>query len=290
MKKTNILLVTTLLAMASFISCSKDDKDEKSGLNETISAKWEINDPKSTYSSFEFSKDGNYIVIKNMNLSSNRSGFVISPEKLLGMETNENESATRASDSNLSPIHLGTYKIEGDKIILSGFGTLEVISITAEEFSFYFTLEATGEKGQYQANKSVAVASSSRTDMLCRTWIFDKITIDETLVSAKDKKELIEEYGQNWKANFEKEMNQELKQSQVTVLFSKAGTYLVLYNGELGGESGLSEWKWANSEETAFYYSWDNWRYTGGPVPIKELTNKRLVVQEEFIIEEFIAK
>jgi hypothetical protein len=257
MTKKNLIYLWVFAFGFALVSCDKDkDKESDSGVSvNTISAKWEISDSKSPYASFEFNKDGNYIVVENVGMNSKN----LSKNSTVSLFENNSSKATitRSSESNLSPIHFGTYKIEGNKIILSGFGLIEVISITAEEFSFSFTLEATGQKNSFVAGKSdEPISSSSRTDMFCRTWVVEKMTI-----------------------------NGELDDDIIgtVVLFSKAGTYLVLYDGE-EGEAGLAEWKWANTAETKFYYSWDNWEYDweDNVVTINQLSNNILIIQENF--------
>ena len=258
MTKKNLIYLLVFAFGFSFASCDKD-KESNSGVSvNTISAKWEISDSKSPYASFEFNKDGNYIVVENVGMNS--KSFNKSSTISLFKNNNLKAAITRSSESetNLSPIHFGTYKIEGNKIILSGFGLIEVISITVEEFSFSFTLEATDEKNSFVAGKSgEPISSSSRTEMLCRTWIVEKVTLNGETQSDS------EEIG-------------------TVVLFSKAGTYLVLYPEE-EREAGLAEWKWANTEETKFYYSWKNWTdywEENNIATINQLNNNTLFFQE----------
>jgi hypothetical protein len=250
----------SLLATGIIFSGCNDKEDNPTNVTtNTISAKWEILDSKSPYASFEFNKDGNYIVVEND--VATKSSTKASIRNSLFKSNSIKIQRTSSSESNLSPIHFGNYKIEGNKIILSGFGLIEVISISQEEFSFSFTLEATGVKNSFVASKSAEpISTSSKTEMLCRTWILNKVVGDE-------------------------EMSDEIAGS--IVLFSKAGTYLVLYGGE-GGEAGLSEWKWANKEETSIYYSWDNWQedWQDNIVLIKELSSTTLKIQEDDLIYE----
>ena len=260
------------------VCCNKDSGSNNNGVNKFINAKWKISDPDSEYSSFEFNKDGNYIVIENVSTGSKRSaGLKRSQILISGMK--------RFAESNLSPIHFGTYKIEGNTIILSGFGTINIISITAEEFCFSFVLESTGKEWNYVATTEDQGQTSSRTEMLCRTWKLNKVVFDESFIPEELKEYLKKEYGANWKAEIEKEYNEELAGS--IILFSKAGTYLILYQGE-DEEAGLSEWKWANKEETAIYYSWDNWKddWEDNIVSIKDLKSTSLKMQEEGMIYE----
>jgi len=172
MKKNLIYLLVFTFA---FVSCKKDD--DKVSVNK-LSAKWEISDKNSPYSSFEFNKDGNYIVVANDVETSLRSSNTSLKSSLFNKKTsNAKGLRSSESDSNLSPIHFGTYTIEGNKIILSGFGLIETISITAEEFTFSFTLKSTGEKNSFVASKSAEpISSSSRTEMFCRTWVLRNLT------------------------------------------------------------------------------------------------------------------
>jgi hypothetical protein len=269
------------------VSCDNDNGDDGQTLSpNTISAKWEIAGSTSKYAFFEFNRDGNYIVVERVEEEKYavlKSSVGRNSPCSLFQKTVTRKASTRASsDSGLSPIHFGTYKIEGDKIILSGFGIIDVISFTAEEFTFSFTLEATGKSETYVANKAAdPISSTSRTDMFCRTWRLEKITIDESDVSEEVKKHYIEKYGTDWKTEAEKKETEE--NAGLIVLFSKAGTYLVLYAyDDADEEAGLSEWKWANKEETEIYYSWDNWEdnWTENIVQVKDLNNSTLKIQE----------
>ncbi|GHT31610.1 hypothetical protein FACS189434_01660 [Bacteroidia bacterium] len=304
MKKIAFLVAAMPLMLAGVLmSCNKSDdgggsavEDERLG---TISQKWEIEDADSPYASFEFTKAGNYIVVENGEgdgYEDDWANYFGAPSKLSKSLFSRAKAlkAKRAASSNLSPIHFGTYRIDGDKIILSGFGTLEIISLTAEEFAFSFTLEQSDETSEYHANRAAdAISSSSRTDMLCKTWQWKGLTIDDSGLTAEERQELIDEGGSNWKNDFTEMLNEELR--GMSVIISKAGTYLVLYDGDMG-EGGLAEWKWANAAETTFYYSWDNWKYFDEDedrVEIKELTDKKLVIKEEFeglvVLEELTA-
>jgi hypothetical protein len=194
-------------------------------------------------------------------------------------------AATTSSDSetNLSPIHYGTYTINGNVITLSGFGVLNIILITVEEFTFSFTLTADGETGEYTANLSAPpISESARTKMLCKAWQIDALDIDEDSISDDDRQRYIDYYGPDWKDSLILKENEELGLIGTTVLFSRAGTYLVMYAKE-DSEAGLAEWKWANGEETAFYYSWHNWNddLSNHIAYIPVLTETSCIVQQE---------
>jgi hypothetical protein len=286
-------LILNLAFMSIFVSCDNENGNEGNEtdiLKNTISAKWEISDNDSPYASFEFNKDGNYIVIeKDEEISLKSNLRTNSKQSLLKSNLTKTNMRSAKSDSNLSSIHFGTYKIEGNSIILSGFGLIEVISITNEEFSFSFTLESTREKSSFVAGKAdEPISSSSKTDMFCRTWIGEKVTIDVNALSVEDIGYYEEKYGEDWLIKLEQEETEDIK--GLVALFSKAGTYLVLYDGE-EGDAGLAEWKWANKEETKIYYSWENWQedWEDNIVTI-ELTNTSLIIHEKRWVYHMILK
>lgn len=271
MKKRFLLtsLILSLVLVFSFVSCDKSNDDEKENnglvtdddnrknLSGTISAKWEISDSNSPYASFEFSRDGNYIVILKNSDEANLRSFNASFDNSF-----VRKNYLRSSESNLPSVHFGTYRIEGEKIILSGFGFIDIISITDKEFSFSFTLEETGEKNTFATRKSETVISTSdKTDILCKTWVIQKLTDlngDETEYRKEERENII----------------------GTVVLYSRAGTYLVMYTGK---EATLAEWQWANKEETKFYYSWDNWTENWEEeniVTIIQLNNNSLIFKE----------
>jgi hypothetical protein len=160
---------------------------------------------------------------------------------------------------NLVSVHTGKYRIEKSNIILEGLGVLEVISINPKEFIFSFKLEKSNEKIEYHAVKMEnTVAKSSKTNMLCRFWKVDNVS--NPSVSS---------------------------QIGTTVLFSRAGTYLVTQDGI----TEVSEWKWGNKEETVIHYSWDKWNdnwLNNNKVIILDLSVTRLKMLEHDIIWELV--
>jgi hypothetical protein len=254
-------LVGLFMAVA-FNSCDDDENNKDNDpLVDAISAKWEISDSNSPYASFEFNKDGNYIVAERVETDAERVETTLQSSGASAgqpfIKSNSFRTAgTRLSEpeQNSSPVYFGTYRIEGNRIILSGFGSIEIISMTDDEFSFSLTLEGTKEKTDFVAEKSdEPIAASSRTDMLCRTWVLERMTEDGESIPAG---------------------------GSMTVLFSRAGTYLVSYVYE--GSTGLSSWKWANSQETQFYYSWEKWMddWNNNLVTITNLTSTSFSADE----------
>lgn len=265
-----------------FGSCKNDDP-----ANNTASAiigKWEIKDINSPYTSFEFLPEGYYIVT-NRKSDSNARHPSVSPERgFFGIP--KNLSGIRKGETVLSPFHFGKYSIDGNKITLSGFGLVEPVTITGDEFNFSFTLESTGQKDSYVANISkTTVSSSEKTDMFCKVWEIDKVRIDFTQLTEFEATLLESVYGDDWKVKLLDEYNVLLK--GLTMLSSKAGTYLLLAKPVNGseGNAGLAEWKWTSPAETAIHYSWDNWApgWEETNVEINNLTNSGVTIVENAI-------
>ena len=243
-------LVLILIVASVFAACDKENdngKDVNVSVN-TMSAKWIISDKNSPYASFEFTLEGNYIVVGNK--TTPRSGSVNSTlHPSIGPKTVN----TRASEFDESPVYFGTYSINGNKISLASLGVMEVTNISDEDISFSFKTDATGTTSNYEAEKAAPVSTSSKTDLLCRTWVVQRVShggVDDP------DDEIIGN----------------------TIIFSKSGTYL--FPSDDGGV-GLAKWRWANSAETAIHYTWwsDNWE-DYEIATIIQLDNNNLVVQE----------
>lgn len=271
------------VALVSLVfSCKKDKTEEtqKTKIDHPIIGKWNIAKEDSPYLSFEFNEDGNYIVVVNQ--SSTGGGKVYLDTKSRStLLSREGLAKSENAKSNLSPIHFGTYKIEGNKIILSGFGLIDIISLTEEEFHFSFTIQSTGEKLEYIADKTKeAISSSNKTDMLCRTWAIERVSIDRDNFSEEEIEMYEYAHGENWLQVMTATYNEAYKGT--IVLFSKAGTYMTYREGE--DEANMAEWKWTNQEENAFYYSWDNWQsdWESSVAEISELSNTGVVMEDIF--------
>jgi hypothetical protein len=211
------MLVMVLVFGMMVVGCDNGSTGSSgSGIvsKETISGKWEIGD--SSNSTFEFTTDNIYIVVGNFG-----------------------QPTSRAVTQQVY-VYTGKYTISDSKITLEGFGVIEVKSFSDEAFIFSLKLADSNESYNFQAIKQEnTIASSSRTNLLCRYWKVVKVS----------------------DSDFEDDIGK-------GVLFSKAGTYLVTFND---GTSGLAEWKWKNTEQTILQYSWDQWE-DYGEVQIQELT------------------
>ena len=155
---------------------------------------------------------------------------------------------TRSTDDPI--ILFGTYQIVDSIITLSGFGKITVSDITENSISAKLVLnDQPNNVVEISATKQKEMEKSTKTDLLCKTW---------ELLTANDESVKGTEY-------------------DLTVLFSAAGTY---YVDRKDGGGGLAEWKWKDSNENIFLYSWDNWDEFG-EVSIIELVNDKLVMFED---------
>lgn len=238
MKKLNLIFTTLLLLFVSF-SCSSDDEPqieppqpEKPKVEVTakkLNAKWLLSDPRTKFTSFEFNESGSYIVEESV--------------------TVDGKESTR--------LHYGSYELVDNMIGLIDFANITVVELTDDELQFGMVMAKSTEKPlPFIAKRKVEMASTDRTDLLCRTWKVDKLngldvagTEDESIM-----------------------------------LFSKAGTYFVTTPDPEDG--GLAQWRWkAGSDEKIMEYTWDK-IFDGdesGEVTIEELTKDYLRVHEVFV-------
>lgn len=132
-------------------------------------------------------------------------------------------------------IATGTYSTSGaDVIVLNGFGTLKVNTLT--ETNFGFELEVDGTKEVFTSAKAdQAIADSDHTTKLCKTWKMTQYTLmGET------------EYPQDY-----------------YVVFNKYGTYLTTMVEGGVTEVGSNTWMWSNTAEDEFCYgAWDGGNIT----------------------------
>jgi len=107
--------------------------------NNSISEKWEINNPESAYTSFEFNHDMNYIAVENDENKTNRFGeYYISESDIINL------------------INLGVLKINND-------------GNSGVDFSFS-SVDDPEKVINLSAVKSDKITASEELDLFCRTW------------------------------------------------------------------------------------------------------------------------
>lgn len=239
MKRLRQILLAVIVSTA-LISCDKDDVNEDDDMNqepikkETISGKWNV-DGQSKYKSFEFNESGNFIVVENLEKQSVRSS---------------------SSDNPMTEerVYFGTYEVTDRTVLLVGLGRIKVSTLKSNsiKFSLYFTSDPDNEI-VLNATKQEEMESTSKTNLLCRTW--KSVTLNGKDVAGTE--------------------------NDGTVIFSNAGTYLTDNSEGLA----MARWKWKNEGEGLLNYAW---LWTGTPVwndnevRVLELTATHLKIIEKF--------
>jgi len=228
MKQIRQFLVV-LFALTMIISCEKNENGTQDILSvEKISAKWII-DGTSIYKSFEFNKSGNYIIVKKASTDSTSKQSIL----------------------------FGTYEITDNKtLVLSDFGKIKISEINDKSLSFSVSLTTSPTtEVAITASKQAEIQSTTKTDLLCRTW--EMLTINGKTVVGTNQ--------------------------QLSVLFSASGTYFVSYaNPTDENDGGLAQWKWKDDSQTKLLYSWNEvpvWDETHS-VEISKLTADSLKIIE----------
>ncbi len=191
--------------------------------------KWEVGDNSLGIVSVEFGGSNNYVVVTNAELP------------------------TRAEEEFFT--YFGTYTVAGDKVIMSDLGEMTITSLGESGIAFSLAIYG-GSAVSMSGGKAQEMASSSKTDLLCRTWKVVSYEEDGVVYY---------------------ESNEEFAMPEF-VYFSKAGTYLLTFSN---GSTGLSNWKWKSESAGTFYYSHEHppvWNDSS--VTIETLDENSLAISE----------
>ena len=265
MKKLKyFFLIALSMSMFVFSSCSKNDDEEEKAPEtptpeqsnfttptyENVSAKYEITNSSSQFKSFELTASGNYIIVKNGYSARASSHFF-----------GEQEEATRST--SYGNIIYGKFTKKSDtEFELEGFGTI-VIKGGANNACSLIITQTGGSPITLPAQRSTQTESSTFTNQLCRTWsigsfrltiIVDGATFFDGEYATWD--EMINAYVAKVK-----EMGEEVSTEEIPdnvnpkqVVFTKSGTYMVLYSNST---MAVSTWKWEDEANGKLRYSWN---------------------------------
>lgn len=275
MKKEKFLsmMMTMLLMMVALVSCSDDDDDNgtpdaPAPQYAETAAKYNITTPNSEFESIEFTESGDYIIVRNTNYSGakpnlKKNSLLKSAAKL--------EPKTRATDLTEETIITGKYTVEdGGLYRLDSIGTIKV---TKGSDGAYYNFVFEGLDGKTTSFDAEKVENSSETSpktlLVCRTWTIE--SVHEVITKISDGKVLsnitaagsnmVDDYTAKWlnflKENFPERYESEVKDRQEHpdeygsninsgyIIFTKAGTYMTLYNYTKGERSvDVMRWKW----------------------------------------------
>jgi len=227
-----------------FGSCSGDGDnggDFEEPKYESDAARYVITSPGSEYESVELTASGNYIITEKQRTYTFSQGMANAAR--MSFLKSANPAKTRATDNG---IIYGKYTKKSDnEYYLDGFGII-VISSTGDNA---YDLEITTNSGNsivLGANRENMYGESTMTNKLCRTWDLKKAELRAwengkfmgAVTVTKD--------------NYEEIMGDD--ECPVNVVFTKAGTYMVIYSN---GELAISTWKWEKESQGLLRYSWN---------------------------------
>lgn len=282
MLRRSMFLFCAMCAVCSVTSCSSDGEDEltvddskfETPKYEAVAAKYEVSDASSLYKSVELTASGNFIIRLNQSQAGSSSSYSstagVKPRMLVNRDCAFSVAQTRAGVPEYtiwSDILYGTYTEIGEsKYELAGYGVLTVTDEGGNAYSLHIE-RTTGESYDLAANKAGVPENGDNTNMLCRTWDIssyhyfvringkDYISLDApTLTELQEK--LIDwamKYDPEYtEGDYEITLDPSMEPEQI--VFSKSGTYMVLYQNSM---LAVSTWKWENQSTGRLLYSWN---------------------------------
>ncbi len=268
------LAIITIIFGFGFTSCGDDNDDNNQQIEtpkyEAQSAKYIVSDQNSQIKSVEFTASGNYVITTNSYYSAPLKAIANNSNSTFFRKVNNTFTMSRAINSD--GIIYGTYTINADGVyVLDGFGT---ITVNPDGDSYVLTVKTTdGTVLDLNTYKGDSITDSSMTNKVCRTWnadsnrilikvngrtIFDKTapqsqssqlvnSLMNTLKSYADDEDLDDD-------DVDTEDLVQLLTMVKQVIFSKSGTYMVIYQDNT---LAISTWKWQNESKGIASYSWD---------------------------------
>lgn len=299
MKKLFYSMLLPVVACFGFAMTSCSDDDDKGGVPdlptpeyESSSAKYEMNSG-SPYRSIEFTASGQYVIVTNSHsyysaapAAKVKKQTAVGTAMVSGMFRTPDRSVSRAY---FDGIYYGNYTKTGDnQYNLQGFGTITVN--TSGDNAYSLTVTTSSGSQTLSAVKTVADKDSDRTNALCRTWNFDKVNLKvwingskryDRTVAANKLNDLFEDWGDDgWE---EDEIPRQ-------VIFTKSGTYMVLYglNDYSNNSLDISSWRWENESKGIIRYSWDigDFDDEDSGLITTSFSGKNMTIWEEYSEEE----
>lgn len=283
-----VLNLAKYVAMAALLvgttaACSDDDDDNNgSGSSsfetpkyEAEAAKYVINDQStSPYKSIELTASGNFIIqpsdyVNNATQKAPAKGKKTMVQRLTGMLTAHNAMPQTRYEVNTMMIAYGKYTKTGEnQYDLDGFGTL-TIKKDADGTTRSIILTRTGqEPAEYTAHEQKTNPDSEMTSKLCRTWNIEsyrysmkvngRLLLDFTGNTIKELAAKMKAWAEKNDPEFdESDWDDEDvlgENNPKDVIFTKTGTYMVLYSNDW---LAVSTWAWENEKNGILRYSWN---------------------------------
>ena len=258
MRKTGLFLMTALVAgLTMFTSCNNDNgvvsPTFETPAYEDVSAKYEVSGS-SLYKSFELTASGNYVIVKKTSY--------LSASKLFFGRMDE---ATRATSSG--DIIYGKFTKKSDtEFELEGFGSIVIEGGTDNVVSLKITPNGgTTMTLPAQRVEQKEAEENSFTSKICRTWsvasyrytivLNGSVFFDGEYATLEDLVKALTNKAKSMGAsNADELFDVPYDETPEQILFSKSGTYLVVYKNST---LGVSTWQWKDENKGILHYSWN---------------------------------
>jgi len=211
------MAIISLISTVLVLSCSKDsDEEETSKTVKQLVGKWVVDAPAS-FKTIEFTETGIYIIV--------------------GQTANE--------------IVVGTFSVDGKRITLANYAEIEGVSVSGNAATFKIALDvAPQEFVEYKAVKAASPITDTERSRLVSASTWKVISVEYVL----------EDYNGDGIVNnedYDAEGFADIQEQATgsSVLFTKAGTYLILF--PIGSEQlyQLGSWKWKDANEEVISYT-----------------------------------
>ena len=306
--RRGMFMMVALLAVCVMASCGSDDDDDEGNAPsnfekpkyEADAAKFMVTSASSEYKSVELTEAGNFII--RLNTGGNYAPEAASPVARLlkknmlvspGSKLKPEVAETRAGTVVWSDIIYGKYTKTGDnEYTLDGYGTLTVTQEGGSAYSLRIE-KNNGETFDLEANKAGTPEAGSMTDNICRTWdiksfryyirMNGKTYFDETSPTMEGLYNKIKEWMQANDPDYSDEDYEDmLIDVPQQIVFSKSGTYMVLYTNNM---LDVATWRWGNQGNGILEYSWNpdvfDDDFMSGSVKIEFKNNQLLITEGE---------
>lgn len=138
--------------------------------------------------------------------------------------------------------------LTGDSISLSNFGSLGGIKLGNSTLDFKLHYSGSSTTVTISANKAPAVASDSRTALLCRSWYLTNADAGGDIIGSTDSY-----------YNPATQQDEYYTIDSLTFVITTSGTYIVQqFNKGILKNADVANWKWHSTQTDRFVYYWDD--------------------------------
>ena len=261
MKKISILMMA---AMPLFFACKKSNNDGQNNgpdpaakkLQADIVGKWQIPSLSLTgptaFHNGIVTRSTNHLGLKTFTKPHNITVNGIQPAGGGGLGAGYieflSDSTYMIYDSQGNFTQGKFNALTGDSISLSNFGSLGGIKLGSSTLDFKLHYSAGSGTVTISANKAPAVASDSRTALLCRSWYLTNADAGGDIIGSTDSY-----------YNPATQQYEDYTIDSLTFVITTSGTYIVQqFNKGTLKNADVANWKWHSTQSDRFVYYWDN--------------------------------